>query len=57
MKTLGLIGGLSWYSTSVYYRTINQIVNQRLGGSHSARLLLYSVDFNDTIDGRQGLGQ
>lgn len=47
MKTLGLIGGLSWYSTSVYYRTINQLVNERLGGSHSARLLLYSVDFDD----------
>ena len=47
MKTLGLIGGLSWYSTAVYYRTINQLTNERLGGSHSARLLLYSVDFND----------
>lgn len=47
MKTLGLIGGLSWFSTSVYYRTINQLINERLGGSHSAKLLLYSVDFND----------
>ena len=47
MKTLGIIGGLSWYSTSVYYRTINQLTNQRLGGSHSARIILYSVDFND----------
>jgi len=47
MKTLGIIGGLSWFSTSVYYRTINQLTNQQLGGSHSARLLLYSVDFND----------
>ena len=47
MKTLGLIGGLSWYSTAVYYRTINQLTNERLGGSHSARLLLYSVDFDD----------
>lgn len=47
MKTLGLIGGLSWFSTSVYYRLINQLTNERLGASHSARLLLYSVDFND----------
>lgn len=47
MKTIGLIGGLSWFSTSVYYKTINQLINQRLGGSHSAKLLLYSVDFND----------
>lgn len=47
MKTLGLIGGLSWFSTSVYYRTINQLVSERLGSSHSAKLLLYSVDFDD----------
>ena len=47
MKTLGIIGGLSWFSTTVYYRIINELTNQRLGGSHSARLLLYSVDFND----------
>jgi len=47
MKTLGLIGGLSWFSTAVYYKTINQLVHERLGGSHSARLLLYSVDFQD----------
>lgn len=47
MKTLGLIGGLSWYSTAVYYRTINQLVNERLGGSNAAKLLLYSVNFND----------
>lgn len=47
MKTLGIIGGLSWFSTAVYYKTMNQLTNERLGGSHSARLLLYSVDFND----------
>lgn len=47
MKTLGIIGGLSWFSTTVYYRTINQLINQQLGGSHSARLILYSIDFND----------
>ncbi len=45
MRTLGLIGGLSWLSTSVYYTTINRLVNERLGGSHSAELILYSVDF------------
>ncbi len=47
MKTLGLIGGLSPYSTSVYYTTINRLVNERLGASNSAQLLLYSVNFND----------
>ena len=47
MKTLGLIGGLSWYSTAVYYRTINQLTNQRLGGANSAKLLLYSVNFDE----------
>lgn len=47
MKTLGIIGGLSWFSTTVYYRTINQLTNQLLGDSHSAKIILYSVDFND----------
>jgi aspartate racemase len=47
MKTLGLIGGLSWYSTSVYYRTINQLTNERLGSSHSAKLILFSIDFEE----------
>ena len=47
MKILGLIGGLSWYSTSVYYRIINQLTNERLGSSHSARLILFSVDFEE----------
>ncbi|UHQ23455.1 aspartate/glutamate racemase family protein [Lysobacter sp. 5GHs7-4] len=45
MKTLGLLGGMSWESTVPYYRQINQTVKERLGGLHSARLLLYSVDF------------
>src|SRR5262245_58572455 len=44
MKTLGLIGGLSWFSTTVYYKTINELVTERLGGHHSAKILLYSVD-------------
>jgi len=47
MKTLGLIGGLSWYSTIVYYRTINQLTNERLGNSHSAKLILFSIDFEE----------
>lgn len=47
MKTLGIIGGISWFSTAVYYRTINELANQRLGGSHSARIILYSLDFHD----------
>jgi aspartate racemase len=45
MKTLGLIGGMSWASTVSYYRRLNQLVAERLGGRHSAQLLLYSVDF------------
>lgn len=45
MKTLGLIGGMSWESTLPYYRIINQRVRERLGGLHSAKLLLHSVDF------------
>lgn len=45
MKTMGLIGGMSWESTASYYRLINQKVKARLGGLHSASLLLHSVDF------------
>ncbi|MCC2314546.1 aspartate/glutamate racemase family protein [Cellulomonas xiejunii] len=45
MRTLGLIGGMSWYSTLEYYRVINTAVHEALGGHHSARLLLESVDF------------
>jgi aspartate racemase len=45
MKTIGLIGGMSWESTQLYYRLINQKVRDELGGLHSARLVLYSVDF------------
>ncbi|HKK03139.1 MAG TPA: aspartate/glutamate racemase family protein [Gammaproteobacteria bacterium] len=47
MKTLGLIGGMSWESTLPYYRCINERVRERLGGLHSARLILYSVDFDE----------
>lgn len=46
MKTIGLLGGMSWESTVPYYRIINQGVNERLGGLHSAKILLYSVDFD-----------
>lgn len=45
MKTIGLIGGMSWESTVTYYQIINQTVREKLGGLHSATLLLYSVDF------------
>lgn len=45
MKTIGLLGGMSWESTVTYYRVLNQTVKQRLGGLHSAQVLLYSVDF------------
>lgn len=45
MKTIGLIGGMSWESTVTYYRIINEVVKCRLGGLHSAKVLLYSVDF------------
>jgi aspartate racemase len=45
MKTIGMIGGLSWESSQEYYRIINQTVKARLGGLHSARTLMYSFDF------------
>jgi aspartate racemase len=47
MKTIGLIGGMSWESTVPYYRLINEAVRERLGGLHSAKVVLYSVDFHD----------
>ncbi len=47
MKTIGLIGGLSWASTAEYYRIINREVNRRLGGKHSAKIRLYSFDFDE----------
>lgn len=45
MQTLGIVGGMSWESTAVYYRQLNEGVRERLGGLHSAPLLLHSVDF------------
>lgn len=47
MKTIGLIGGMSWESTVTYYQIINTVVKEQLGGFHSARCLLYSVDFHE----------
>ncbi len=45
MKTIGLIGGMSWESSTLYYQIINRTVSERLGGLHSAKCLLFSVDF------------
>jgi aspartate racemase len=47
MKLIGLIGGTTWLSTVEYYKLLNQLTNQKLGGSHSAKLLLHSVDFEE----------
>jgi aspartate racemase len=47
MKVIGLIGGMSWESSALYYRMINEEVRSRLGGLHSAKCLLYSVDFEE----------
>ncbi|AWF54871.1 TPA: aspartate/glutamate racemase [Klebsiella michiganensis] len=47
MKTIGLLGGMSWESTIPYYRLINEGIKARLGGLHSASLLLHSVDFHE----------
>ena len=47
MKTLGLLGGMSYESTAVYYHIINQEVQKKLGGSHSAKLVLYSFDYHE----------
>lgn len=47
MKTIGLIGGMSWESTVTYYQVINETVKKALGGYHSAKCILYSVDFSE----------
>ncbi|PQP88123.1 aspartate/glutamate racemase family protein [Paenibacillus sp. AR247] len=47
MKVIGLIGGMSWESSALYYRMVNEEVRSRLGGLHSAKCLLYSVDFEE----------
>ena len=56
MKTIGMIGGMSWESTLVYYRVVNETVRERLGGLHSAKSILYSVDFAE-IEALQQAGQ
>ena len=56
MKTVGLIGGMSWESTVTYYQIINETVKERLGGFHSAKILLYSVDFAE-IEAYQASGE
>lgn len=56
MKTIGLIGGMSWESTITYYRVINEVIKEKLGGLHSAKILLYSVDF-DEIEQYQASGR
>lgn len=56
MKTIGLLGGMSWESTASYYQALNQRVKSELGGLHSARICLYSVDFAE-IESLQHQGQ
>ena len=56
MKTIGLIGGMSWESSAMYYRLVNEQVKQQLGGLHSAKCILYSVDFQE-IEHYQAQGQ
>lgn len=53
MKTIGLIGGMSWESTLLYYQAINRAVSQRLGGLHSAKVLMHSLDFADVVRGQR----
>lgn len=55
MKTIGLIGGMSWESTVTYYQLINEAVHKRLGGLHSAKIVLWSVEF-DEIEKCQSCG-
>lgn len=55
MRTIGLLGGMSWESTAVYYRRLNEAIRQRLGGLHSAEVLIRSVDF-ERIVGLQKTG-
>ena len=55
MKTIGLIGGMSWESTTSYYQIINETIKKELGGLHSAKILLYSVDFAE-IEHYQSVG-
>jgi len=56
VKVIGLLGGMSWESTALYYRILNQQIKQQLGGLHSAELVLYSVDFQ-RIEQLQAAGE
>lgn len=47
MKTIGLISGMSWESTIPYYKIVNEEIKTKLGGLHSAKIILYSVDFDE----------
>jgi aspartate racemase len=56
MKTIGLIGGMSWESTVTYYKIVNEVIKNELGGFHSAKCILYSVDFHE-IEVLQATGE
>ena len=56
MKTIGLIGGMSWESTAYYYKLINEDICSRLGGLHSAKIIIYSVEFAE-IEKYQSAGR
>ncbi len=56
MKTVGLIGGMSWESTVSYYKLLNETIKNELGGYHSAKILLYSVDFAPIVQ-HQAMGE
>jgi aspartate racemase len=56
MKTIGMLGGMSWESSTVYYQLINREVQRRLGGVHSAKVLIYSFDFGE-IEALQSAGR
>ncbi|MDX1974070.1 MAG: aspartate/glutamate racemase family protein [Rickettsiales bacterium] len=49
MKVIGLLGGMSWESTAIYYRLLNEMVREQLGGLHSAKLMLWSFDFDEIV--------
>jgi aspartate racemase len=55
LRIIGLLGGMSWESTVPYYRTINEVIKERLGGLHSAKLVLYSLDFHE-LEGHMDAG-
>ena len=56
MKTIGILGGISWNSTALYYKLLNEGIAKKVGGLHSAKILMHSFDF-DEIENRQSSGQ